>query len=284
MPTPTVLRLPGTICRRPRFLNKCLASIVIVAAAWLNLQAAEDRFTRVWDPGFPKAPPFLNGPVAVLFTNFDGFGAHLVMETRSSPKKGGVVSGDLLGRGGKLLFVPDAKSLGPKGARGGGVSFIWDAALNNGYILSEALQAYAPISSTNRFSDMSGQADTPRTKSEKIEGHACEEQTVILGSSDGSSSSFRVWRASDLKGFPLRITLVTDARPFSLELSKVRLEVPKSALFSPPEGFTKYDNAETMMNELYLRAPAPSRRRSVQGSEAIPPAGSDGRGPGDRRY
>ncbi len=258
--------------------------IAVVAVTCLRLSAAEDRFTRVWDPGFPKPPPFLNGPVALLFTNLDGFGAHLVMETGASSKKAGAVSGDLLGRGGKLLFVPDSKGSGRKGPAGGGVSFIWDVAMNSGYILSEALQAYAPVASTNQFTQTSAQADVHGAKSERIEGHTCEEQRLVVVSSDGASVSFRVWRAADLRGFPLRITLVTDSRPFSLHFSKVRLEVPQSGLFLPPDGFTKYESAETMMNELYLRAPSPVRKRGGPAPEAPAPAGGDGRGPGDRRY
>lgn len=262
----------------------CVALAVVIAVTCLGLRASDDRFTRVWEPDFPKPPPFLNGPVALLFTNLDGFGAHLVMETGTSSKKTGTVSGDLLGRGGKLLFVPDSKGSKRKGPRGGGVSFIWDVAMNNGYILSEALQGYAPVSSTNLFTQMLAEPDAHGTKSERIEGHACEEQSAVVASSNGASSSFRVWRAADLKGFPLRIALVTDSRPFVLHFSKVRLEVPQHGLFLPPDGFTRFDSAETMLNELYLRTPSTGRKRGDRSDEALPPAGGDGRGPGDRHY
>jgi hypothetical protein len=39
----------------------------------------------------------------------------------------------------------------------------------------------------------------------------------------------------------------------TLTLSKVRLEAVPNDLFQPPNGFTKYDSAEVMINELSSR-------------------------------
>jgi hypothetical protein len=83
---------------------------------------------------------------------------------------------------------------------------------------------------------------------------------VAVASSDASSTLFRVWRAEDLKDFPLRIATATNAAPRTLSFSKVRLEAPRSELFSPPQAFTKYQSADAMMGELLLRRQNLKRR------------------------
>jgi len=60
---------------------------------------------------------------------------------------------------------------------------------------------------------------------------------------------YQVSRAEALKGFPLRVTVVSNAVPATLTLSKVRLETPPAELFEPPQGFTPYRTLSAMLNE-----------------------------------
>jgi hypothetical protein len=71
--------------------------------------------------------------------------------------------------------------------------------------------------------------------------------------SDGAATFFQVWRATDLKGVPLRIICPSNGMPMTLTLSKVRLETVPADLFVPPNGFSKYDSVEAMMTELAMR-------------------------------
>lgn len=57
----------------------------------------------------------------------------------------------------------------------------------------------------------------------------------------------------DLRRFAVRINSATNSTFLSLNFSSVRLEAPSSELFQPPDGFTKYDSAEALMNELMVR-------------------------------
>jgi hypothetical protein len=195
----------------------------------------------------------VSGPVAVLLTNVEGFAGRVVMETRSAANKVGVVSGELLGRRGKLLFVPEAGASGRRGARLGGFSFVWDVANNSGYLLSEALQGYAPIASDRRFTNVIAKAAAGASTPERAEGHWCEQQEFVAASSEGATVELRVWRAADLKGFPVRINWATDSTSCAVSFSKLQLEAPPGELFLPPDAFTKYESAEAMMNELLLR-------------------------------
>lgn len=198
----------------------------------------------------PRAPSFLRGPAAVLLTNTDGFSAHIVAGTRT-PDNFEYLAGELLGRGSKLLFAPQYEKETDKSYRTAGLSFVWDVNVNGGYIMSEALQAYAPMAAdfyaTNSVVHPGGLAR------QKIDGHPCEPEQVTLYSSDGTTAVFEVWRATDEKGFPLRMSAVGVATPPRLDISKFRLGAPPAELFRPPAGFTQYESAEQMMGELATR-------------------------------
>src|SRR6266480_5970434 len=91
----------------------------------------------------PGPPPFLSGPMgAALPANADGFVARLTMEIKLPEGHMDVISGELMGQGGKLLFTPQATGSRGKHMREAKISFIWDVAEGRGYILSEALQGY----------------------------------------------------------------------------------------------------------------------------------------------
>ncbi len=86
-----------------------------------------------------------------------------------------------------------------------------------------------------------------------VDGHRCEEQEADVASSYGSTAAFSVWRAADLQGFAMRIASVTNSATLTVSFSKVRIEQPPEDIFLPPNGFTKYDSAEAMMDELASR-------------------------------
>jgi hypothetical protein len=231
----------------------CVMIIAVLAAGCAHGYRAGGRDGAVAEILPPKPPIFLDGPMAALLTIADGFSAHVVMETRSSSNRAATVSGELLGRGSKLFFAPDESTPGEKRHPGGGINFIWDVTAGSGYMLSEALQGYAPISSGVRVTNVVIGTGTENSAPEKIGGHPCEQEQVSVASSDGSATVFHIWRAMDLRGFAVRINPATNSTFLSLNFSSVRLETPSGELFQPPDGFTKYDSAEALMNELMAR-------------------------------
>src|ERR1700690_2014786 len=94
-------------------------------------------------PGFlgpvstPQPPLFLVGPMAVLLTNFDGFTARAMLTPGIAGGAEETVSGQLLGRGSRLVFAPDGKKSGRKHPLTDGITFLWDVAQNSGCVLSE---------------------------------------------------------------------------------------------------------------------------------------------------
>src|SRR5689334_21454670 len=95
----------------------------------------------------PLPPSFLTGPAALLFTNVSGFSAHVSMTTDSPYPSLHEVSGELVSRDGKLLFAPGPRKQEKKKNSRGGFLFVWDVMAHQGFVVSDALQAYAPYSS-----------------------------------------------------------------------------------------------------------------------------------------
>jgi hypothetical protein len=199
----------------------------------------------------PPVPAFLSGPMGVLLTNLPGFAAHVRLDSEHPSSTTEPFSGELLGRGPKLLFAPDFSSAATKRFRACGFSFVWDVSEQRGFLFSEALQGYAPISSQVQATNVV--AGPARLASDKVDGHACEQVELTVDSRGGAPAVFRVWRATDLQGFPVRILCVGQVRPLTLYCSSIRLEAPAAKLFQPPGDFTRYESSEAMMAEMAIR-------------------------------
>ena len=214
----------------------------------------------------PQPPPFLNGPMAVLLTNVGGFSARVRLVPAVAASSDEIVSGHLLGRGSSLLFAPDSKPGEKKHPMSGGITYLWDVARNSGYILSEPMQAWAPWSSSVRFTNLTAQPGES-SRAEKIEGRLCVEQEVVVVSDSGSNSRLRVWRATDASGFPLRIVTGTNLAGVALSISKLNLAPAPADVFALPSGFTRYGSVEAMMTELALRQQNLRRPSGVEWGE-----------------
>jgi hypothetical protein len=220
----------------------------------------------------PLPPVFLNGPMALLLTNTDGFHAHVVLESGAPPQAFQLTGGELMGRGSKLLFAPGPSGKSKKQASAADSAFIWDVAENRGWVLNDPLQAYAPVSSSRQFTIMAPAATPNNAASEKISGHSCQAEEVTVTGADGMATVFRAWRAPDLRGLPLRITCPSGGAPLTLTLSNVRLEAMPNDLFQPPSSFTKYESSEAIMAELFLRKHNLNRKPTYEGPEGEPTA------------
>src|SRR5262249_15836059 len=127
-----------------KLLRYCFAGLVLVASGCSHSDDMEDR-GRAFTPVLVARPPtFVSRPMAVLVTNRSGYSAHVDAQAESLAENERTVSGQLLCRGSKLFFASELSGESSKQARPGGFSYIWDVASNSGYVLSEALQGYAP--------------------------------------------------------------------------------------------------------------------------------------------
>jgi hypothetical protein len=197
----------------------------------------------------PEPPLFLMGPVAPLLTNTLGFSARVTFTSAGGGK--GPVSGELLGRGNWLLYAPGQEEKSETKAPAGGFSFLWDVAEHRGFVLSETLQGYAPVSA--KTTPTNWVAVPVQAPPERLDGHPCRLEEALVQMSNGSNAVFRVWRAGDLRQFPARLTSLVADEPLTLNFSRIRLAVPPPELFAPPASFTQYPSPAVLVDELAIR-------------------------------
>ena len=187
-----------------------------------------------------EPPTFLTGPMGVLLTNGSGYSAHATVQNESLGAPQGVNSGQILCRGSKLLFAPASGEPKKKQGRGGGFAFIWDVATGRGYVLSGALQAYAPVSSSVHATNVVRESQSS----------ALANATVQM--SDGTTQNFQC-SPGEAAGVPGRISAIGGQLPLVVSLSALHTGLPAEDIFTPPDDFSKYSSPEAMADELAAR-------------------------------
>jgi hypothetical protein len=214
-----------------------LAPFALICGGCAHQQdAVEQAFTRVTTP---RVPVFINGPAALLLSSATNYSARVTIQPEPPSAQARLTQGELLVRGNRLLFAPAAGTDAEKEMRSGGFMFLWDLASNSGFVISEALQAYAPMTGDMRPTNVVYQA-----------GGATD---AMVQMSDGSSAVFRVTRTLAPPAPPVRITAVSNSPPLALTLSKIRLGVVPADVFAPPAGFARFSSPEVLADELALR-------------------------------
>ncbi|HEX3801137.1 MAG TPA: hypothetical protein VH413_20770 [Verrucomicrobiae bacterium] len=189
-----------------------------------------------------KIPLFMVGPAAALLTNANGYSARLTIE-QPGVSNTVTTTGQLLVREQHMLFT----------AKNSDSTFLWDVKEETGFVLSEALQGYAPIASPTHVTRVQMMSQTAGAPGEVVNGHPGHEVEVAVTCDDGTTTTFAVWQASDVNAFPVRIRTVKSPVMFTLDLMAMRSEDLERKLFLPPEGFTKYASADSMVGELFAR-------------------------------
>ena len=231
-----------------KFLSGALALVLAGVFCW---GCASHRSRPAYHAGDEVPPEFLTGPIAVVLTNLNGFSARVTATTTSPEGFARVRTGDLLARDGFLLFQP---MLGIKGKRArteGGLFFIWDENQHSGYVMSEALQGFAPINGNGTLPD--GLSIVNEGIKEDVNGHPCHRCQALVTMANGDKARLTLWQADDARHFPVRIQTLDGVDRLTLDFADIRLESPSRVLFLPPDGFTAYPTAVALMNELIVR-------------------------------
>ena len=95
--------------------------------------------------------------------------------------------------------------------------------------------------------DSDSKVEVTKLGNEKIDGHDCVKNKVVVTDKDGSVHEATVWNASDLKEFPVRIETTEEGNAVVKLFKDVKLGKPDSALFDPPKGSTKYENMMSLL-------------------------------------
>jgi hypothetical protein len=212
---------------RRRFRTKAAVWPVALGAALMlcagGCTSTHSEFDPMHEPVqrlLPRLTEAVTGRAAGLLTNLNGFHGQFAINFGTAGENQMTVTGELFERDGKLCFVPVFKKAKRKNLDAGAFSLIWDAAGKQGYVLSEALQGFAPVA---------GGEDT------------------------NQPAELRVERAHSMNGLATRIESLDPLRPFTLTLSDVRPGLSSPDLFVPPDDFTKYESEGALLGELAAR-------------------------------
>jgi hypothetical protein len=228
----------------------CGAALLFLAAVVLG-GCASRHAGPVYHAGDESPPDFLVGPVSTVLTNLNGFSAHITITTTSPDGAARAKSGELLGREGRLIFQPALRIKGKRARAVGGLFFIWDVTKQSGYVLSEALQGYAPIKSD---AGPAGQINIIKEGIQAdVNGHPCHRCAAVVVWNNGHTTHLTLWQADDAGHFPVRIETANGPDHMTLDFSEIRLEFPAQGIFLPPDGFTAYASSIALMNELIVR-------------------------------
>lgn len=236
-----------------------------------------DEFAVGAEALLPKVAAVTTGPLPAVLLNGSVFESEFTMTLDGNDEHPLTLSGQLLVGGAKLrLEVASSKANGKPGHTGD-FGVIWDVAAQQGYVFSETLQGYAPITAGVRFTNLLTQL-APE-KAGRIEGHPVDSANATVSGSNGQTVRVHLARAQDLGNLPLKMTSVDSPYVFALVLSKIQLVTPAADLFLPPDGFTIYASEAAMLNELTAREQGMSGERHVQGGRGGdygPPGGGHG--------
>jgi hypothetical protein len=218
------------------WLPALAAMLALCAGGCTNTGSQVDPIREPVQRLLPRMTEVVTGPAGALLTNLNGFHGQFTISFGAPGDEELVATltatGELFERDGKLCFEPVFKKAKRKSMDTGAFSLIWDVAANRGYVLSDALQGFAPVAP-------------------EADGDA------------GKPAELRVELAKDLNGLAVRIQSMDTLRPFTLTLSDIKPGLPPPEMFVPPDGFTRYDSEGALLSELATRqrtVMGPSRR------------------------
>jgi hypothetical protein len=88
---------------------------------------------------------------------------------------------------------------------------------------------------------------------ETMDGHPCVKAKAVVTSKDGTKYESLVWKATDLKQFPIRIERTEGRMNVIMTFTDINLSKPGTELFDPPAGCTKYDSMQAMLQAILLK-------------------------------
>lgn len=233
----------------------------------LSVYAAHAQPGRPGGMGGPPPGPGLSGSTVKLFGENSTFSANLEMQTSGGGEADPMtMPGKIFFDHGKSRFEMDMSQL-----RGGKMSPETAAQMKSigmdktimisrpdkkvGYQVYPRMQAY--LESPLPENEASGQSndfklDVTELGKETVDGHPCIKNKAIVTDKEGTKHESLVWNATDLNKFPIKIEHSEDGLKVTMLFRDVSFAKPAADLFDPPSGATKYDNLQSMMQQVMM--------------------------------
>jgi hypothetical protein len=95
--------------------------------------------------------------------------------------------------------------------------------------------------------------ETSELGNETVDGHACVKNKVTVMDKQGILHEFTVWNATDLNNFPIQIQQTQQNTRVSIAFKDISFSKPDAGLFAAPPGFTRYGDAQTLMQQAVMK-------------------------------
>ncbi len=82
---------------------------------------------------------------------------------------------------------------------------------------------------------------------EKMEGHPCVKQRVIITDDAGKKSEATVWTATDLRNFPVCVATKENEGTVVIRFRQIQFKAAAAAQFEPPAGFVECGDIQVLM-------------------------------------
>ena len=88
---------------------------------------------------------------------------------------------------------------------------------------------------------------------ETIDGHACTKTKFVSTDSNGRKQEILVWKAADLKSFPIQVQTREGGSTVIVRYQSPSLEKPDASLFTPPANYTKHASFQALMQAAVMK-------------------------------
>lgn len=119
-------------------------------------------------------------------------------------------------------------------------------------------------------------------KKEKMEGHPCVKQRVIITDDSGKKSEATVWTATDLRDFPVCVATAENEGTVVIRFRQIQFTRAEPAKFEAPAGYAQFADIQALMagpvvqfmKDNHTAVKAPSKTAPVKKStpKPAPPA------------
>ncbi|HWN96084.1 MAG TPA: DUF4412 domain-containing protein [Methylomirabilota bacterium] len=119
-------------------------------------------------------------------------------------------------------------------------------------IMYPAARAYAevPVSEDEVAGEKVEFTDVAK---EMVNGHPCQKVKLTSTDAKGKTQVAFVWRASDLKDFPIQMQMAQKANTVLVKFRDPKLESPAATQFDIPAGYTKYPNPQALLQAVMMK-------------------------------
>jgi hypothetical protein len=123
-------------------------------------------------------------------------------------------------------------------------------------VVYPSMQGYAEVPMSKEDAAASGKdykVTSTKVGNETVEGHPCEKQKVLVTADNGEKHEALVWKATDLKNFPIQMQIQQGDGSVIMNYRDVSTARPEAKLFEAPAGYTKHPSVEKMMEGAMMK-------------------------------